>query len=43
MGIEVILVGFVAFVILNIVYYEFAQPRLRTLRRRFREWMYFEE
>jgi len=42
-GIELISIGFVAFVLANIVYYEFARPMLGELGRRFRRWMYFEE
>ncbi len=42
-GIEFILIGFVAFVLVNIVYYELAHPRLIELRRIFQLWMYLEE
>ncbi len=42
-SIEFTLIGFVAFVLANIVYHEFARPKLQKLRRRFRQWMYFEE
>lgn len=40
---EFILMGFAAFVLANIVYYEFVHPKLRDLGRKIREWMYFEE
>ena len=43
MGIEIILIVLVAFILANIVYYEFAHPKLKDLHRRFREWMYFED
>ena len=42
-SIEFILMGFTAFVLVNIVYYEFVHPKLRGLRRRIREWMCFGE
>lgn len=38
-----ILMGFAAFVLVNVVYYEFVQPKLGDLRRKIWEWMYFEE
>ena len=41
-SIKFILIALVAFVLVTIVYHEFAQPRLRDLNRKFREWMYFE-
>ncbi len=43
MSFELILIGFAAFVLANVVYYEFARPKLQELRRIFREWLYFEE
>ena len=43
MSIKFILIALVAFVLVTIVYHEFAQPKLRVLRRRFREWMYFKD
>ncbi len=42
-SIEFILIGFAAFVLANIVYYEFVHPKLRDLGRKIREWMYFED
>ncbi len=40
---EFILMGFAAFVLVAVVYYEYVQPKLGNLRRKIWEWMNFEE
>ena len=43
MSFELILIWLIAFVLINVVYYEFARPKLQELRRRFRQWMFFDD
>ena len=43
MSFQFILMGFAAFVLVNVVYHEFVQSKLGDLRRKIWKWMYFEE